>query len=325
MMHDNSITFATQKFMRRPESVRIGRIVCNLTDPEEDFFDIYPTVTTQPPTVSRFETDTPLHENEKTAEQKTFLLLLAAFLNSEGLNKRDLHVTDVQCTARRVYELNNSREQLLYASENRRMRRWLEEKVISGRKKVYLIVGYHTIIDPVISKTVASEPEAPSGPFIPVPTVGIGLHRIQNMQFNVRYGPTRRAMMEYDFSATGEFIWSIKYQRIPLKTWYVDEDSDILYPGQWEFIWPAHVDSDEEGGEEQIVQDERVAMGVEIEDGDDEEGILRLFEADLDDESEDYDLYEADEAGGVEDFIVLFDEDIGEDADSVGSDDLDYE
>ncbi|RPB07537.1 hypothetical protein P167DRAFT_609394 [Morchella conica CCBAS932] len=111
------------------EAIKLGRLVLNTRYPQQDYID--------PSTEVPKFTKTPLHDFE---EVRSLALLSLSFEN------RDDYIVDFSAAKSFTYLLDNSKAWFARACGAPESRTWLEH-AIEHADNVYLVVGYHTLVD----------------------------------------------------------------------------------------------------------------------------------------------------------------------------------
>lgn len=224
-----------QQMLLPLHSIRIGRLVVNVDEPQQEFLDpdcdlneITTSTMTQYSVVQR--------DTSGESLRATMMSLLSAFFSKH--NKTTIEVSTDRVT---TYQLTNSGRWFQNAVQSQRTRQWIEESVVQGNS-IYVVVGYRTTYDARIIEREASERESsmklrvPSATELasmtsPAPTTG---DEDQSTTARLTSNAQDGESVKRKFVATGEQIWAVQYRKVQFK-WFSSRnlDSPLLGPGQW--------------------------------------------------------------------------------------------
>lgn len=122
------------------EAIKLGRLVLNTRYPQQDYID--------PSTESPKFTKSPLNDFEEiraSARASGLRTRLASLLSMSSEN-RDDYIVDFSAAKSFTYLLDNSKAWFARACGTPESRSWLED-AIEHDANVYLVVGYHTLVD----------------------------------------------------------------------------------------------------------------------------------------------------------------------------------
>jgi hypothetical protein len=146
------VTFVLGQSLLPLDSLKIGRFIVNLDEPQADYFDPDcepPKILVAPQLQYRMKV-------EDGADRSLDVSLLQ--LVSAARSKRKNLSSQVSADRVLTYKLDRSTDWFRDAIKLQGTRAWMEEALSQG-DGVYLVVGYHTLIDAVIrenAKTVGS-------------------------------------------------------------------------------------------------------------------------------------------------------------------------
>jgi hypothetical protein len=224
------------------ESVRLGRLILNLSDPQNDYFD--PPIEHPLDIISRSHAQ--YSERYQQAAQNSFGSTLTRLL-SASRTKRSKSASRVLTKEVKTYQLGNSGSVFREGIKVAETRKWVEEQIEQGAD-IYMIVGYHSILDAEVFEDVAdmkarsaqlalptdvAVAAATGGAMVTLPISKIvGDIGVANQQ---QAGERSRR----HFVATGEQICAVQYRKLKMK-WFSRKDLDGAVLKQ-ENIWKLYL------------------------------------------------------------------------------------
>ena len=212
-----------QQMLLPLHSIRIGRLVVNVDEPQQEFLDpdcdlneITTGTMTQYSVVQRDASGESL--------KATMMSLLSAFFSKH--NKTTIKVSTDRVT---TYQLTNSGRWFQNAVQSQAIRQWIEEAVAQGNS-IYVVVGYRTTYDALIIEHEASELESSVNLSTAPATGDEDQSTTPRLTSNAQDGES----VKRKFIATGEQIWAVQYRKVQFK-WFSSRnlDNSLLGPGQW--------------------------------------------------------------------------------------------
>ncbi|KAJ5263640.1 hypothetical protein N7478_011245 [Penicillium angulare] len=134
------------RFLPLP-SIKLGRLLCSVDDPQQDYVDATP-----PPDSSIIERlETHYAGTESLAKSRDFTSDLTSFLSTSISRRTE---TSVHITAKeaRTYYLDNNSQWFRGIVQEKEVRKWIERVVDEG-ETIYLVVGYHTVLNAHVVET----------------------------------------------------------------------------------------------------------------------------------------------------------------------------
>jgi hypothetical protein len=215
-------------------SVRIGRLVLNVDEPQADYLDF----------VDEAEVIIKEHENytgqAATATDKGFTSSLTTLVSAKRTRQKNAF-TRITTTLVKTYQMSNSGLWFTKSLQYEKTRTWIEQAVRQG-DDVYLVVGYHTMLDAQVTEEGGVTDETTGSVEVPVTAaltatgVVIPLEGVLDPTVG---GHSKRSQGEQkQFVAPGEQICAVQYRKLRFK-WYSsrDLDSATLGPNQWKTYW----------------------------------------------------------------------------------------
>lgn len=242
-----------------PESVKLGRFVLNVDEPQQEYLDpLFDDDSKQPEAIVKPQLR--YEEVRQDSSDAGFAALLMQFV-SASRTKRKQTLTRVKADRVTTYQLANSGAWFREAIKSERTRRWLEQAIAQG-DDVYVIVGYHTMSDAQIFEGAAASQEtstkvdapvtaslAAAGVVVPMGDmldVGVGAHNHQDQQ------------LQRQFVASGEQVCAVQYRKVRF-SWFSSRDLDranLQKDNRWKTYWNVR-------GEETAIDD---VIEVDMED-----------------------------------------------------------
>lgn len=247
------------------DSIKLGRLVLNTRDPQQDYQD--PPPDAEPPKVTVNQVQD-LEEIRSSDRASKFRARIASLL-SQSLENRDEKLVDFSAAKSFTYLLNNTNAWFTRACGTAESRDWLE-KAIEGGSNVYLVVGYHTLVNARFTQHANSSTTGSVSGGVQV-TVGSPGAAVVDLTSAV--DGTREVENRYkrSFATIGEQIYAVQYRKIRFK-WFSSRSvkNSFLEPNnRWKVCFDVRGGEDEE--EEDVVEAGVTESGDEDEDGDDDE------------------------------------------------------
>ncbi|KAJ5096689.1 hypothetical protein N7456_007410 [Penicillium angulare] len=211
------MTFSiVQRTFLAPESIRLGRFVRNIEDPNSDFLDPDLGVPAESLIVQSHLDYSEVQHNSK---ERTFKATLTSLISASRAKSKNFR-THVQTDQLKTYQLSNSGPWFRSAIQSTATRDWIREAIDYG-DDMYVVVGYHTMKDARIFDYVENRGDISAWLELPIEEalaaagVGIMLGGVANpgaqVQDSHMEGNTRR------FVAVGEQICAVQYRKIHVK------------------------------------------------------------------------------------------------------------
>ncbi|KFZ22972.1 hypothetical protein V502_02551 [Pseudogymnoascus sp. VKM F-4520 (FW-2644)] len=192
-------------------AVNLGRFVTNVDEPHRDFHDPVcdPNYDITEKVQAKYDS---VH---RSANHSSFASELTSFLCS-SFSKRSK--TSIRITANQVktYYLNNTGQWFRDAVQSEQTRKWIERTIDEG-DEIYVVVGYHTVLDARIVEQSGEQRTSGGSLTIPVstalPSAGVAV------LFGGLTDPSlagSRGRIEDEqrcFVAQGEQIWAVQYHK----------------------------------------------------------------------------------------------------------------
>jgi hypothetical protein len=146
-----------------PESIRLGRLVRSIDEPQSDFLDPDCHLPSESIIVKPHLGYEAVHHN---AQDKSLATVLTRLVSASRTKRNKLYT---QVTTDRVttYQLGNSGSWFKAAVKMEATREWIQESIDQG-DDIYVVVGYHTLLDAKITEDVAEGVESSGRLAIPV-------------------------------------------------------------------------------------------------------------------------------------------------------------
>jgi hypothetical protein len=206
-------------------SVSLGRFITNIDEPHQDYHD--PVYTSSLETAEKLQIQYDGIHQSVTDRKATSQL--TAFLSS-AFSKRlkaSVRVTSEQV---KTYYLQNCAQSFRKALEHEETRRWIERTIDEG-EDVYLVTGYHTLLDARIyeqsgeQRFSGAEITAPLSMALTASGVIVPLGEIMDPKLGGSHGRTEDTQKQ--FTAPGEQVFAIQYRKIRHK-WFRKADVEKL-------------------------------------------------------------------------------------------------
>ena len=217
-------------------SVKLGRLVVDPTEPQSDYFD---PVTNSPPEIIIRENHL-FSGQESNPTSKSWSVALANLLSVSRSQKRRI-VTSITTEQSTAYLLGNSGKCFQEALQDQHTKTWIE-KAKRRRGDIYLVVGYHTVLNAEIYEGGTLCNETAGNIALPVAEALAATGII--VPFGNAVDPTMTVARDHSeeghqsFTATGEQICAVQYRKLRFK-WHSRRDMDDvpLGPSQWKSYW----------------------------------------------------------------------------------------
>jgi hypothetical protein len=224
------------------ETVRLGRFVVNLNDPHQDYFDPECGDDIPPPEVI-VKTHEQYQEVHQDAKDNSFASALTRLVSISFSNQNNL-ATQVTTDLVKTYQLSNSGMWFRKALKSQATRKWIERAVREG-EDIYLVVGFHTLVDATVVQTrdvgrgYSGQVQAPLTELL-APGVGAMVPNwgdILDPGAGASHQQSRRTQTQ--FTAPGEQISAIQYRKLRFK-WFASRDLDkaaLERDNRWRLYW----------------------------------------------------------------------------------------
>lgn len=216
------------------DSIKIGRFVLSVDDPQSDYLDL----------VDEAEIIVKQHDNytgQATSEtDKSFSSALTSLVSASRTRQKNAFMR-ITTSLVKTYQMSNSGLWFKKSLQDEKTRTWIEQAVKQG-DDIYLVVGYHTMLDAQVTGGGAATSEIGGSIQVPITAtlaatgVVIPLGGIVDPEFA---GKSKHSHGEQQqFVAPGEQICAVQYRKLRFK-WYSshDLDSAVLGPNQWKMYW----------------------------------------------------------------------------------------
>lgn len=238
------------------ESVKLGRLVLNAKNPQQDYLDPLDSVpeSTVKPQESFHET---LNSSKNVKLRSRLTALLAV-----GYENRDANSASLSAIQATTYQLANSGAWFRKACAKQETRSWFEGAIEENDSDVYLVVGYHTVTDAQITEAATTGRKTGTGIQLssslltgtaaPRPLENLSNLRVDHSQ-DTQHQQTR------SFHAPGEQIYAVQYRKVEFK-WLSSKSIDkttLERNNRWKIFWSAGQRGKEEielDGEDDVVE-----------------------------------------------------------------------
>lgn len=221
-----------------PESIRLGRFVRNIDEPQSDFLDPDCNVTPDSVIVKshlRYE------EVQQNAKDKSFTALLTSLV-STSRTKCNNACTQVSTEQVKTYQLSNSGSWFKSAVKSEAVREWIKESIDQG-DDIYVIVGYHTMTDARIIEGVVDAADTSAWLQLPVgealATAGVVAPLGSMADPGVGVKNFHQQGVHRRFVAVGEQVCAVQYRKVRFK-WFSSRDLDktsLEKNNRWKVYW----------------------------------------------------------------------------------------
>lgn len=237
-----STTSVFQASLLPLSAVQLGRLIVNIKAPHEEYVD---PPAPNPPEVTK---NTQHNFTELRTSSNAFKLRgRLTQLLSASYEHESKHQIDLSAKIAYTYALCNSRAWFEAACAQQSIRRWLQGAIEDG-DSVYLVTGYHTVVDARFatgrSSTGMDRQE------ISMPINATGLPGVQGMDMTAGMDTSHKLCRGFarTFEAPGEQVYALQYRKIVFR-WFSSRkiDKATLRENQWRVYagrGPANNDSD---------------------------------------------------------------------------------
>jgi hypothetical protein len=220
------------------EAIRLGRLVTSVREPQSDFLDAAFTPPQEPEATRLDYSDYKgkLTDTAASGFTNTLTQLVSARLKRKS--SRSIRVSTSKLTSYHVLNSGAWFQKLVASPVNRA---WIEQKNMEG-DDIFLIAGYHTMLDATIQDRSSHASTAAADVTVPVAEIltATGVGGVV-LPFEKFLDPSVGASREHDaarqetFQVQGEQICAVQYRRLRFK-WFSDGDIDAakLGPNMWQ-------------------------------------------------------------------------------------------
>jgi len=205
------------------DSIRLGRLVLSVDKPEQDYFD--------PPCEEEIEFSVTTQRNyadlqESVADRDLFSILTR--LVSASISKREKTYVQVTSTEAKKYILFNSGTWLKLALRAEATRSWIGQAIHQGHD-VYMVVGYHTLLDAHIVEGSAA---------VISRSVQLATAEAQSTPTAIGASEDPSDGGQRQFVAADEQVCAVQYRKVRFR-WLSSRDLDLasLDKNQWKIQW----------------------------------------------------------------------------------------
>ncbi|KAH7232459.1 hypothetical protein B0J15DRAFT_530261 [Fusarium solani] len=259
-----SLNIIVPQFFLPPSCVKLGRFITNIDHPHQSYHDpIY--ARTPEPAISSRESYVGLkHESSNASFRSALTSLLSA-----GFSRRAKTQVKVMADCVRTYALDNSDEWFTEAMAMLGTRTWIEKAVDRGYD-IYMIVGFHTVMNARIAHKFVHGRDA--GGQINVP-VGLTLAAVGAIAplgdiIDPSVGGNSQSVdnAQAFFMAPGEQICAFQYRKVRHR-WFSSNSIETLRLSKSPWWSSVERGRDEEDGEDEIIEVEAIPLPEEELDG----------------------------------------------------------
>jgi hypothetical protein len=246
-------------------SVSLGRFITNIDEPHQDYHD--PVYTSSLETAEKLQIQYDGIHQSVTDRKATSQL--TAFLSS-SFSKRLKAYVRVTSEQAKTYYLQNCAQSFRKALEHEETRRWIERTIDEG-EDVYLVTGYHTLLDARIYEQSGEHRFSGAEITVPLSTaltasgVIVPFGEIMDPRLGGSHGRVEDTQKQ--FTAPGEQVFAVQYRRVRHK-WFRKADVEKLILDRkihWErYDRPRYL----QGGTEDSIEVEletEIALGAKCE------------------------------------------------------------
>jgi hypothetical protein len=205
------------------ESIKLGRLVLNLDEPHQDYWD--PTCDLTPEILKRPQLR--YLDVQSNATNKGFTAELTS-LASASRSKQKTRLAAVTTEQSTVYQLANSGQWFKASLKDQGTRKWIEEVIGTG-DGVYVVVGYQTMIDAKALRDTARSKDSQARFQLPMSEAASAIGAV--MMVSGLADPALDIYRQSDhglrkqFVAAGEQVYAVQYRKVRFK-WYSSRDLD---------------------------------------------------------------------------------------------------
>jgi hypothetical protein len=197
------------------QSVQLGRLVLNVQQPHSDFLDPIPIdpqdIIVKP--VDQFQC------GESSATIKEFSSALCHLLSLTCSKQKGI-VTRITTKRVTTYLLNNSGQWFRQAVQNEDARKWIETANRRG-DDIYLVAGYHTVLDARVYETGTHTDTTSGNAALPVAealtATGVLVPFGEVVDPSMTAGRQQQQAGQQSFLAAGEQISAVQYRKVHFK------------------------------------------------------------------------------------------------------------
>jgi hypothetical protein len=220
------------------ESIRLGRFVRNIDEPQSDFLDADWNVPLDSVIVKshlRYE------EVQQDAQNKSFTAMLTSLVSASRTKCNNTR-TQVSTDQVKTYQLTNSGSWFKSTVKSEAVREWIKESIDIG-DDIFVIVGYHTMTDARIIEGVVDAADTSAWLQLPVgealATAGVvaPLGNMADLGGGVKN--FRQQGVHRRFVAVGEQVCAVQYRKVRFK-WFSSRDLDKISLEKnncWKVYW----------------------------------------------------------------------------------------
>lgn len=250
----SSVTFIRHTFLPI-QSIRLGRFVRNLDEPQSDYLD--PDSDTPPQPIVKPHLN--YGEVQQNAAGKNFSAFLTSLVSSTWTKRRKqyVQVTTGQVT---TYQLDNSGAWFKKAVKSQKSREWVKESIDQG-DDIYMVVGYSTMLNAEVAEGSAEVAGTVGQLAIPLTAslaatgVVVPLSNVADPGISVNSAIHHGIRRQY--VASGEQVCAVQYRKVCFK-WFSSRDvDDAFLHGACRWKWYSNIGSrvrGEEMGTNDIVE-----------------------------------------------------------------------
>lgn len=243
------------------DSVKLGRLVLNAKNPQQDYLD--PLDSVPEATINPQEK---FHETLHSSKNVKLLSRLTALL-AVGYETRDTDSATLSAVQATTYQLTNSGTWFRKACAKQETRSWFEEAIEENDSDVYLVVGYHTVTDAQITEgtTTRRKNDAAvelSGSLISGTAAPAAVTDLLSLRVNSTRDTSHKQTRS--FHAPGEQIYAVQYRKVEFK-WLSSKSIDkttLERNNRWKIFWSA----DRRGGQEMEPEGEDDVLEADLTD-----------------------------------------------------------
>jgi hypothetical protein len=219
------------------KSVELGRLVLNVHHPQQDFFEPS-SITESQITVGVQQNFAEILNGAKSTKLRSFLtrLIMASYSN------RDSNCIQLSAFRATTYQLINSGDWFDKVCGDPETRKWLERAIERGQD-VYLVVGYHTLLNAQFSQRNESALQGSGQAQISVGALaGEGADdALANGILDAGLSGARHESHTHQrcFTAPGEQIYAVQYRKVDFK-WFSSRSVDNAFlesNNRWKIFW----------------------------------------------------------------------------------------
>jgi len=221
------------------ESIRLGRLVRNVDEPQSDYLD--PDCDLRPESVIitphlRYE------EVQQSTTDKSFTAVLTRLMSASRA-RRNKAYTQVTTDRVTTYQLGNSGSWFKSAIKTETAREWIKESIDQG-DDIYVVVGYHTMLDAQVVEGAADALESSGQLGLPVTEVALAATGVMVplgdiADPRVAGNNIKKQGIQRQFVANGEQICAVQYRKVRFK-WFSSRDLDAALlekDTRWKMCW----------------------------------------------------------------------------------------